>query len=98
MFAFPMHARSFEASFDHVFVRTLYHARTDRPALFSELRVLHQRLSFAEVSQMATFFFLLGSVTQQTVSHTQERAGTTMFENMQRAFQHFWRKTYFGFL
>ncbi len=71
-----------KAGFDHVFIRTLHHTRTDRPTLLSELRVLHQRLSSTEVYQMAVFAFLLGNILQEKISHTQERTGATMFKDM----------------
>jgi len=64
-----MYPRSLEASFDDVFIGTFYHAGTNRPAVASELRVLHQRLSFAQVLQMLLNPFVLGKIALETISH-----------------------------
>lgn len=64
MGAFPMHPRSLEASFHDVFVGTFYNARTNRLALLSKLRVLHQCLPLAQVLQMLIHSFLLGKIAQ----------------------------------
>jgi hypothetical protein len=77
-----MHPWPFEASFDDVFVGTLHHARTNRPALASKLRVLHQCLSFTQVVQMFVDPLLLGKIAPQTISQMQERSRTSMFEEM----------------
>jgi hypothetical protein len=93
-----MHPWPFEASLDDVFVGTLHHARTNGPALLSERRILHQCLSLAQVVQMLLDPFVLSQITPQTISHAQERARTTMFEDMQTPFEHLMRKTHSGFL
>jgi hypothetical protein len=82
-----MHPSSLEASFDDVFVGTLHHTGTNRPAVASELRVLHQRLTFPQVIQIMNPF-LLDKIAPQTISHTQKRTGTSMLEHMQTPFKH----------
>src|SRR5450755_996750 len=92
MGAFPMHPRSLEASFDDVFVGALHHARTNWPVVASELRVLHQHLSFAQVLQMLLHLFVLSKIALETTSHAQQRTGTAMFEHMQTPLEHRGRK------
>jgi hypothetical protein len=62
MGALPMHPGPFEASFNHVLVRTLYHAGTNRPVVALECRILHQCFSLAQVVQMLLHPFLLGKI------------------------------------
>jgi len=93
-----MHPWPFEASFDDVFVGTLHHARADWPALLSEHRILHQRLSLAQVFQMRPDSFLLGKLAPQTISQTQKRTGTSMFEDMQASVEYVRRKTHASLL
>jgi len=93
-----MHSCPFETGFDDVFVGTLHHTRTNRPPIALELRVLHERFSFAQVIQVLVDSFLLGKLGPQAVSHVQQGSGTSMFENMQTAVEHLWRKMDFGFL
>ena len=47
-----MHPSTLEASLDDQFVGTLDQARPNWPALLVELRVLHERFPFAEVTQV----------------------------------------------
>jgi hypothetical protein len=68
MGAFPMHPSPLETSLDDVFVGTFYHTRTNRPAVSSELRILHQCLSLAQVVQMLVDSFVLGKTAFKTVS------------------------------
>jgi len=79
---FKSHHCSFETGLDDFLVGTLPHSGTNRPAVASELRVLHQGLSFAQVIQVFTDPFLLGKIAFETTSQTQQRSRTPMFEDM----------------
>ncbi len=65
MAAFPMPACPLEARFDDQFVGTLHHARANRPALASELGILHQPLAFAETSPDARAPLLVQSIQEE---------------------------------
>jgi hypothetical protein len=82
MAALPMHPCSFEANFDDVFVGTLHHARADGPALVSKLRVVHQGFALAQVVQVLLDALALRQFAPQLICQAQERAGTSMFENV----------------
>ena len=69
IFALPMHSCPFETGLDDILVGTLHHAGTNWPTVASELRVLHQRFSFAQVLQMLLDSFLLGKIASQAISH-----------------------------
>src|SRR5260370_42618656 len=90
--ALPVHPSPFETSLDHVFLGTLHHARANRPAVTSELRVVHLCLSFPQVVELGGDFFLLGKIVFQAISHAEQRSGTSMFEDMQTAVQYLCRK------
>jgi hypothetical protein len=83
-----MHPCSFETSFDHQFVGTFHHARTNGPSLLLKKGILHQRFSFPEVAQMLTDPILFADLLWQTVGHAQQKRRTAMFEDMQTPFEH----------
>src|SRR5579859_5186635 len=55
-------SKPLRSGFDDVFVGTLYHARANRPAIASVLRILHECLSFPQVVQVLVDPFLLGKI------------------------------------
>jgi hypothetical protein len=77
-----MHPWPFEASFDDVFVSTLHHARTNRPALLSECRISHEGLSLAQVVQMLLDPFVLDKIAFETIGYAQQKTGASVFEDM----------------
>ncbi|HEX9135341.1 MAG TPA: hypothetical protein VF905_00160 [Nitrospirota bacterium] len=58
----------FEASLDDVFIGTLHHARTNRPTVALELRILHQRFPLEQVVQVLLDPFLLSEIPFETIS------------------------------
>jgi hypothetical protein len=64
-----MHPGSLEASFDDVFVGTLYHAGTNWPAVALELRILHERLPLEQVVQMLLDPFVSSKIASETISY-----------------------------
>lgn len=88
----PMHPRSLEASLDDGFIGAFYHTGTQRPALLSKQRILHQRFSMAQVSQVSPCAFSLDSRPQVPISHTQQGTRPSMFEDMQTPLEHLSRK------
>lgn len=98
MAALPMHSGSLEAGLDDVFVGTLHHAGANWPALVSKGRVLHQGLSLAQIVQVLLDAFALRQFATEPVSHAQERAGTSMLEDMQTPLEHLISNRDSGFL
>lgn len=62
VFTFPVHSGPFQTRFNDILVRTLNHARTDRPAITPKLRVLHHGFSLTEVVQLHAYLFLLSQI------------------------------------
>jgi len=67
-----MHSSPLEASFDDEFVGTLDHARTHRPPLVLELRVLHQELPFPQIAQVFADPFQFSKIRREAIGHAQE--------------------------
>jgi hypothetical protein len=98
MLAFPVHAWPFETSFDDIFVGTLDHARTNRPAVLAKLRILHQCLSLAQVVQMGVDLFSFCKIAEEMSGHLQQRSRTSMFEDMEAPVEDVRRKTHASLL
>ena len=71
-----------EARFDDEFVGTLDHARTNRPNLMLELRVLHQELPFPQIAQGFADPFQFSKRRRESIGHAQEGTRLSMLEYM----------------
>lgn len=85
VFALPMHASTFEASFDHQFVGTFHRARPNRPPELAELRIVHEGFSFPEIAQLLTHPFHFRESSRQAVGQAEQGAWPPMFEVVQQA-------------
>ncbi len=78
----PMHPSPLQTSFDHEFVGTFHHARTNRPPILSEGGILHERLSLLQVTQMLANAFQFSQMNRQALAQAKEETGASMFESM----------------
>lgn len=92
MGALPSHPGTFQACFNHEFVGTLHHSRTDRPACAPIGGVLHLAEPFAKIPQMFANRFLRGFRLCQAICHRSQGHRTTMFQDMEASVEHASRK------
>jgi hypothetical protein len=77
-----MHSSPFQTRFDDQLVGTFHHARTNRPPMLSEGGILHERLSFLQVTQMLANAFQFSQMNRQALAQAKEETGASMFESM----------------